>query len=75
MIASFSRALLQGLSDEQTDEEFDAELDASIAQIFDASVTKTLQLTSSRRRGSRVLTIRRTAGRTATYPSDAFCAL
>jgi fructose-bisphosphate aldolase, class I len=41
MIASFSRALLQGLSDEQTDEEFNSELDRTITQIFDASVTKT----------------------------------
>ena len=41
MIASFSRALLQGLSDQQTDEQFHARLDASIGQIFDASVHKT----------------------------------
>jgi fructose-bisphosphate aldolase class I len=41
MIASFSRALLEGLSAEQTDEQFDAQLDASIAQIFHASVDKT----------------------------------
>jgi fructose-bisphosphate aldolase class I len=40
MIASFSRALLQGLSDEQTDEQFNSELDRAITQIFDASVTK-----------------------------------
>lgn len=39
MIASFSRALLEGLSDQQTDEQFDAQLDASIEQIFEASVT------------------------------------
>ncbi len=37
MIASFSRALLEGLSDQQTDEQFDARLDASIEQIFRAS--------------------------------------
>ncbi len=37
MIASFSRALLEGLSDQQTDEEFNDTLDASIAQIFTAS--------------------------------------
>ena len=30
MIASFSRALLEGLSDQQTDEQFHAQLDASI---------------------------------------------
>jgi len=40
MIASFSRALLEGLSDEQTDEQFNAQLDTSIAQIFKASVEK-----------------------------------
>jgi len=40
MIASFSRALLEGLSDQQTDEQFHARLDASIGQIFDASVEK-----------------------------------
>jgi fructose-bisphosphate aldolase, class I len=40
MIASFSRALLEGLSAEQTDEQFNAQLDASIAQIFDASTSK-----------------------------------
>jgi fructose-bisphosphate aldolase class I len=37
MIASFSRALLEGLTDEQTDEQFNARLDDSIAQIFAAS--------------------------------------
>ena len=40
MIASFSRALLEGLSDQQTGQQFHAQLDASIAQIFDASVEK-----------------------------------
>jgi fructose-bisphosphate aldolase, class I len=40
MIASFSRALLEGLSDQQTEEQFHAQLDASIGQIFDASVDK-----------------------------------
>ena len=40
MIASFYRALLEGLSDQQTDEQFHAQLDASIGQIFDASVEK-----------------------------------
>jgi fructose-bisphosphate aldolase class I len=37
MIASFSRALLEGLTDQQTDEQFNAQLDHSIAQIFAAS--------------------------------------
>jgi fructose-bisphosphate aldolase, class I len=40
MIASFSRALLEGLSDGQTDDQFNATLEASIAQIYDASVHK-----------------------------------
>jgi fructose-bisphosphate aldolase, class I len=42
MIASFSRALLEGLSDDQTDEQFNAQLDSSIAQIYDASVKKSV---------------------------------
>jgi fructose-bisphosphate aldolase class I len=37
MIASFSRALTEGLSAQQTDAEFDALLDKSIASIFAAS--------------------------------------
>jgi fructose-bisphosphate aldolase, class I len=37
MIASFSRALTEGLVAQQTDAEFDAALDASIASIFAAS--------------------------------------
>jgi fructose-bisphosphate aldolase class I len=41
MIASFSRALLQGLSDEQTDEQFNAQLDEAVSAIYDASVNKT----------------------------------
>jgi fructose-bisphosphate aldolase, class I len=40
MIASFSRALLEGLSEQQTDEQFHAQLDGSIGQIFEASVHK-----------------------------------
>jgi fructose-bisphosphate aldolase class I len=40
MIASFSRALLAGLTEQQTDEEFNATLDASISQIRDACVHK-----------------------------------
>jgi fructose-bisphosphate aldolase class I len=39
MIASFSRALTEGLSAQQSDEEFDAALDASIGSIFEASRT------------------------------------
>jgi fructose-bisphosphate aldolase class I len=40
MVASFSRALLEGLSDEQSEEQFNAQLEASIAQIYQASVHK-----------------------------------
>ena len=39
IVASFSRALLQGLTAQQTDAEFNAVLDASIQSIFDASIT------------------------------------
>ncbi len=39
MVASFSRALSEGLTAQQTDEEFDAMLDASIESIFQASST------------------------------------
>jgi fructose-bisphosphate aldolase class I len=39
VVASFSRALTEGLSVDQTDEEFDATLDESIASIFAASIT------------------------------------
>jgi fructose-bisphosphate aldolase class I len=37
VIASFSRALTEGLSAQQSDQEYDAALDASIGSIFDAS--------------------------------------
>ena len=39
MVASFSRALAEGLTAQQSDEEFSAMLDASIQSIFDASST------------------------------------
>jgi len=39
MVASFSRALSEGLSAQQSDEEFNATLDASIQSIFEASCT------------------------------------
>lgn len=39
MVASFSRALSEGLSAQQSDEEFDATLDASIQSIYEASGT------------------------------------
>ena len=39
VVASFSRALTEGLSAQQTEEEFDAALDASIASIYAASIT------------------------------------
>jgi fructose-bisphosphate aldolase class I len=37
MIASFSRALLEGLSDGQSDDQFNATLENSIAEIYQAS--------------------------------------
>jgi fructose-bisphosphate aldolase, class I len=40
MIASFSRALLEGLTDQQSDEEFDSQLAESVEQIYRASVDK-----------------------------------
>jgi fructose-bisphosphate aldolase class I len=40
LIASFSRALLEGLTASQTDEQFNAQLEASIEQIYQASVHK-----------------------------------
>ena len=40
VIASFSRALTEGLSAKQSDEQFDALLDSTIQSIFDASVIK-----------------------------------
>lgn len=39
MVASFSRALAEGLNAQQSDDEFNAMLDASIQSIFDASNT------------------------------------
>ncbi|MDB6064921.1 MAG: fda [Pedosphaera sp.] len=40
VVASFSRALLDGLTAQQSDAEFNARLDASIRSIFEASVVK-----------------------------------
>ena len=40
VIASFSRALTEGLSAKQNDDQFDALLDSTIQSIFDASVNK-----------------------------------
>jgi fructose-bisphosphate aldolase, class I len=40
LIASFSRALLEGLTESQTDEEFNARLESSIEQIYQASADK-----------------------------------
>ena len=40
IIASFSRALTEGLTAQQSDEEFDALLEKTIAAIYDASVNK-----------------------------------
>ena len=39
VIASFSRALTEGLTAQQSDDEFDVSLDKSIAEIFSASTT------------------------------------
>jgi fructose-bisphosphate aldolase class I len=39
VIASFSRALTEGLSAQQSDEEFDAALDSAIKSIYEASLT------------------------------------
>jgi fructose-bisphosphate aldolase, class I len=39
VIASFSRALTEGLAVQQSDEDFDAALNDSIASIFGASIT------------------------------------
>ncbi len=39
VIASFSRALTEGLSAQQSDAEFDATLDATIKSIYEASIT------------------------------------
>ena len=39
VIASFSRALTEGLSAQQSDKEFDAALDAAIQSIYEASIT------------------------------------
>jgi len=40
VVASFSRALLEGLRADQSDAEFDAELNAAIQSIFEASTVK-----------------------------------
>jgi len=39
VVASFSRALVEGLSAQQSDAEFDAELDGAIQSIYEASLT------------------------------------
>jgi len=39
VIASFSRALTEGLTAQQSDEEFNATLDAAVAEIAKASAT------------------------------------
>jgi fructose-bisphosphate aldolase class I len=39
VIASFSRALTEGLSAQQSDEEFDSKLNSTIQSIYDASIT------------------------------------
>ena len=49
LIASFSRALLEGLTENQTDEQFNAQLESSIEQIYQASVHKQPASPSARR--------------------------
>jgi fructose-bisphosphate aldolase class I len=39
MVASFSRALSEGLTAQQSDDEFNATMDSSIESIFQASST------------------------------------
>src|SRR5262249_40552587 len=39
VVASFSRALVEGLTAQQSDSEFNAALDGSVQSIFDASIT------------------------------------
>jgi fructose-bisphosphate aldolase class I len=39
VVASFSRALVEGLSVQQSDTEYNATLDATIQSIFEASIT------------------------------------
>jgi fructose-bisphosphate aldolase class I len=38
-VASFSRALTEGLSADQSDDDFDAMLDGAIKAIYEASIT------------------------------------
>jgi len=47
IVASFSRALLEGLSAQQSDAEFNAVLEKSIQNIFDASNTKSAAIIES----------------------------
>jgi fructose-bisphosphate aldolase, class I len=49
IVASFSRALLEGLSAQQSDAEFNAVLDASIQSIFEASTHKQATMGESAR--------------------------
>ena len=44
VVASFSRALTEGLTAQQTEAEFDAALDASIGSIFAASITSQMSM-------------------------------
>jgi fructose-bisphosphate aldolase, class I len=39
VVASFSRALVEGLSAQQSDAQFDAMLDTAIQSIYEASIT------------------------------------
>jgi fructose-bisphosphate aldolase class I len=46
VIASFSRALLDGLTAQQSDEDFNTQLDAAIQSIYDASIHKVARRSS-----------------------------
>jgi fructose-bisphosphate aldolase class I len=46
IIASFSRALLDGLTAQQSDADFNAQLDTAIQSIYDASTNKTASRSS-----------------------------
>jgi fructose-bisphosphate aldolase class I len=50
VVASFSRALLEGLTAQQSDAEFDAVLDSAIQSIFEASTVKRESSNRTRKR-------------------------
>jgi fructose-bisphosphate aldolase, class I len=60
LVASFSRALVEGLSAQQSEAEYNALLDESIQSIFEASTTKTADHRSSGEQSDSRLRIART---------------